>query len=180
MATRTSGIDITFRGKWIGYVQPITEEQKEYIEKLKAVLNHKVWSLVVGGTPGNGKSYLAQIAVNTFNDDKFCGGYYISQALLQAELRENGSKAFVKYAKTPFLVIDELSDKPEDWTDYIKTNIENIFVERHRQNLATIVIGNVDLKRLIAMFDLRIRDRLKEGLVMTMKAPSLRKANKEK
>ena len=180
MALRRSGIDDGFKGMWLGTVKPLNSEQAEYVEKLKdVVMQGRHWCLVVGGTKGNGKSYLSQIAVNTYNNDSdnagFAGALYITQPLLEAALRTDGSNAFLKYSSAPVLVLDELSDRPEDWTDYIKTNIENIIVEIHRRNNALVAIGNIDLKRLVRMFELRIRDRLKEGLLMTMKEESLRK-----
>ena len=180
MALRKSGIDEEFKGKWLGNTKPVNAEQAEYIEKLKdVVIQGRHWCLMVGGTKGNGKSYLSQIAVNTYNNDSdgrdFAGALYITQPLLEAELRTDGSKAFMKYSSAPVLVLDELSDRPEDWTDYIKTNIENIIVEIHRRNNALVAIGNIDLNRLAAMFEVRIKDRLKEGLLMTMKEETLRK-----
>jgi len=180
MKLRRSGIDEEFKGKWLGNVKPLNDEQAEYIAKLKdVVMQGKHWCLMVGGTKGNGKSYLSQIAVNTFNNDSdgkgFSGALYITQPLLEAALRTDGSNAFLKYSSAPVLILDELSDRPDDWTEYIKTNIENIIVEIHRRNNALVAIGNIDLKRLVAMFDVRVRDRLKEGLIMTMKEESLRK-----
>jgi len=178
---RTSGIEDTFRGKWIGYANPLTEEQKEYIEKLKAVINRKTWCLVVSGTYGNGKTYLAKIAVNTFNDDGYRGGYYTTQALIQSELRsDTRENTFKRLCGYPLLVIDEMSARPTDWTEFIKTTIESILIERHAQGLLTILIGNVRLEEFVQMFDVRVRDRLKEGLVMVMNGPSLRKAIGEK
>lgn len=177
MALLRSGIDDRFKGKWLGKEKAASDEQETFRFHLRDVMYYrKAWCLLVGGTKGNGKSYMAQVAVNTFNDDDFNGGLYTTQPLLEAELRIDGSRTFLKYANAPFLVMDELSDRPNDWTEYIKTNIESILIERHRQNNPTVIIGNVDLKRMNAMFDVRVRDRLKEGIVFAMTGPSLRRA----
>lgn len=180
MALRRSGIDESFKGKWLGDVEMRTEEQTIYRTMLRDVLLlGDPWCLVVAGTPGNGKSFLAQVAVNTYNNDGFCGGLYTTQPIIQSELKDGdgGSygKTFRKYANAPVLVLDEMSDRPVDWTDYVKTFVENVFIERHRRHLATAAIGNISLDRLVAMFEVRVRDRLKEGRVMVMKEKSLRK-----
>lgn len=177
MAIRKSGIDESFKDKWLGYTEPKNEEQAEYKEKLRKTVNWgDPWCLVVAGGVGNGKSYLAQIAVNTYNDNGFKGGYYTTQALLQDELRNGDKDGLIKwYSNLPLLVIDELSDRPNDWTEFIKTSIESILVERHRQGNRTVLIGNVSLERVKAMFDARVRDRLKEGTYQIMKGRSLRK-----
>ena len=178
MGIRKSGISTDFTGMWLGTTKPKNAEQAEYIAKLSQLVNTgRPWCLVVGGTPGNGKSYLAQIAVNTFNDDRDRGGYYVSQAILQDELRGEREKEHTIrwYCSRPMLVIDEISDSDKDWTEYIKTNIESILIERHRQGLRTVIIGNVTLDRFVAMFSKRVRDRFREGMVQTMTGPSLRR-----
>ena len=177
MALRKSGIDESFKGKWIGMVKTLSDEQKEYKEKLCQIINYgNPWCLVVCGDVGNGKSFLAQVAVNTFNDNGFRGGFYTTQALLQDDLRGGSSDNLIRqYSNYPLLVIDELSDRESDWTAFIKTSIESILVERHRQGNRTILIGNLDFDRLVAMFDVRVRDRLQEGMIQPMVGPSLRR-----
>lgn len=172
---RQSGVADEFTGMWLGKVKPLNEEQEELRLKLRdVVIKGKPWCLVIAGTKGNGKSFWSQVAVNTYNNDGFCGGLYTTQPILQSELRDNGSKAFAKYSKAPVLVIDEISDRPDDWTEFIKTNAENILIERHRNNLRTVLIGNTTIQRMVAMFDVRVRDRLREGTHMVMKEESLR------
>jgi len=163
-------------------VQPRNDEQKTYIERLKKVTLSKdaPWCLIVSGTKGNGKSYIAQVAVNTFNVCRFEGALYTTQPIIQYELWDDSvsnGEIFFKYAYAPMLVIDELSDRPKDWTEFIKTTIENILIERHRLHLKTVLIGNVALKNIGQMFDVRVRDRLKEGLRMVMNEDSMRKEN---
>lgn len=179
MALRKSGIEEEFTDMWLGTVPPKNEEQTEYRLKLRDVaLRGNPWCLVVVGSKGNGKSYYAQIAVNTFNNNGYKGGYYSTQPLMESELRaESKENTYKRYCEYPLLVIDELSDRPNDWTEFIKTNIESILIERHRRKNPTILIGNITLERLMAMFDVRIRDRLKEGLFQIMVGKSLRKVN---
>ena len=129
-----SGFADEFKGKYLGLVKPLTEEQAEYRLKLRdVVIRGNPWCLVVTGTKGNGKSYLAQVAVNTCD-----GGLYTTQPIIENELRGDRMKngdVFFKYATTMVLVLDELSDRPNDWTEAVKTFIENILIERHRRNL---------------------------------------------
>lgn len=162
---------------YLGNVKVKNAEQEEYRQKLRSVVvRGEEWCLVVFGKIGNGKTYMAKVALNTFN--RIYGkGVYVTQPILQSELRdiESSRKAFVKYTTCPLLILDELSDRPSDWTEFVKTSVENIIVERHANRLALVLIGNTDGDRLMAMFDARIRDRLKEGLVMQMKGKSLRK-----
>lgn len=162
---------------YLGNVRPVNAEQEEYRQKLRSVVvRGEEWCLVVFGKIGNGKTYMAKVALNTFNRI-YGNGVYVTQSILQSELRdiESSRKAFVKYTTCPLLILDELSDRPSDWTEFVKTSVENIIVERHANRLAFVLIGNTDGDRLMAMFDARIRDRLKEGLVMQMKGKSLRK-----
>lgn len=171
-----SGINESFRKMRLGTIEVLTDEQEKYRRYLADVFFlRKTWCLVVGGTKGNGKTYIAQVAVATYNSDGSSNAYYITQPLLEAELRTDGSKAFLKYAKCSALVMDELSNRPSDWTEYIKTQIESILIERHAQNLPTAIIGNVALKSMSEMFDVRVRDRLREGITFSMTGPSLRR-----
>lgn len=169
-----SGIADEFKGKYLGMVEPLTDEQAEYRLKLRDVaLRGNPWCLIVSGTKGNGKSYLAQVAVNTYGQ----GALYTTQPIIEGELRgdrEKNGDIFHRYVSAPLLVIDEISDRPNDWTEAVKTFIENILIERHRNRLQTVLIGNIVRTRMVAMFDIRVRDRLREGLVMTMEAESLR------
>ena len=169
-----SGVADEFKGKYLGLVEPLTEEQSEYRLKLRDVaLRGNPWCLIVSGTKGNGKSYLAQVAVNTYGQ----GALYTTQPIIEGELRgdrEKNGDIFHRYVNAPLLVIDEISDRPNDWTEAVKTFIENILIERHRNSLQTVLIGNIDRKRMVVMFDIRVRDRLREGLVMTMEGESLR------
>lgn len=169
-----SGIADEFKGKYLGMVEPLTDEQTEYRMKLRDVaLRGNPWCLIVSGTKGNGKSYLAQVAVNTYGK----GGLYTTQPIIEGELRgdrERNGDIFHRYVTAPLLVIDEMSDRPNDWTEAVKTFIENILIERHRNSLQTVLIGNIVRTRMVAMFDIRVRDRLREGLVMTMQGESLR------
>lgn len=176
-----SGVPAETRKLWLGTVKCLTEEQEEYRRKLHKVIDEgNPWCLVVYGKIGNGKSFFAQVAIATRNDHRFYGAIYTTQPRIQAELwsgdRMNGD-VFKELASASALVIDELSDREKDWTDFIKTNIENILVERHSRKLPTVLIGNVTKDRMVKMFDKRIRDRLKEGLEMEMKGSSLRKEN---
>ena len=162
---------------YLGNVRVMNEEQEEYRQKLRSVVvRGEAWCLMVFGRVGNGKTYLAKVALNTFN--RICGGgVYTTQPILQSEFRDVDSsrKAFVRYTTCPLLILDELSDRPSDWTEFVKTSVENIMVERHARQLPLVLIGNTNGRRLTAMFDARIQDRLKEGLVMQMKGDSLRK-----
>ena len=171
-----SGINESFRELRLGTIKALTEEQEQYRCYLRDVFFlHKTWCLVVGGTKGNGKSYMAEVTIATYNCDGFADAYYVTQPLLEAELRMDGAKAFLKYARCPAMIIDELSDRSSDWTEYIKTQIESILIERHGQNLATAIIGNVSLKRMGEMFDVRVKDRFREGITFSMTGPSLRR-----
>lgn len=175
-----SGLTDEMRKKWIGTVPTLNAEQEEYKGKLRdVVILGKTWCLTVFGSIGNGKTYLSQVAINTFNNGRFEGGIYTTQPIIQSELKDGKTsqgEVFKKYSSAPCLVIDEISDRPNDWTDYVKTAIENILIERHAQHLRTVLIGNIEGKRLLEMFDARVRDRLSEGLVMQMKGESLRRS----
>ena len=171
-----SGINDSFRKLRLGTTKALTDEQEQYRHYLADVFFlHKAWCLIVGGTKGNGKTYMAQVAVATYNSEGSTNAYYITQPLLEAELRMDGSKTFLKYAKCSALIIDELSDRQSDWTEYIKTQIESILIERHAQNLPTVIIGNVGLDRMNKMFDVRVKDRLREGIIFSMTGKSLRR-----
>lgn len=165
-----------FKYKRLGLVKTLTEEQVEYRIKLRdVVLRRDPWCLIVAGTKGNGKSYLAQVAINTLDRGE---GLYTTQPLIENEIRgdkEKNGDIFYKYITAQALVVDELSDRPNDWTEAVKTFVENILIERHRNGLPTVLIGNVTAQRIVAMFDVRIRDRLQEGLTMVMTAKSLRR-----
>lgn len=178
MERMSSGVAPALKNVLLHRVEPFNAEQAKYRMKLVEVaLHHKVWCLVVVGGKGNGKSYMAQAAVNSFNADS-PGGLYTTQPEIQAELwddsRSNGA-VYRKYTEAPLLVIDEISDRPKDWTEFVKTNVENILIERHRLSRPTVLIGNIDMKRVAAMFDARVRDRLREGLVMQMRGETLRR-----
>lgn len=162
----------------LGTVETRSREQGEYLEILKAVvMRGEAWCLVVSGKFGNGKTYLAEAAVNSFNDVFGGGAIYTTQPDIQAELRGGNNKDsyYRKLCSAPVLVIDEVSDRPTDWTEFIKTNIENVLIKRHADNLRTVLIGNVDMKRMKDMFDQRVLDRLREGLHKTMNGQSLRR-----
>ena len=162
----------------LGTITPVNKEQEEYRLKLRdVVILHKAWCLVVSGTFGNGKTYIAKAAVNSTKD---IGSHYTTQPNIQIELRSGNSDYYKYLCNVPVLVIDEMSDRTTDWTDFIKTNIENILIERHSHLRSTVIIGNVDADRFVAMFDARVRDRLKEGLSMIMNGDSLRRAYAEK
>lgn len=159
--------------EYLGNITPLTKEQEEYRLKLRDVLlRGEVWCLVVSGKYGNGKTYLAESAVYTAAD---MGSLYTTQPIIQAELRSGNSDYYKSLCEVRALVIDEMSDRPSDWTDFIKTSIENILIERHSHHRPTVLIGNVDAERFIKMFDIRVRDRLKEGLSMIMNGESLRR-----
>ena len=179
MKKHPSGLPAEMRKLWIGTVVTLNGEQEEYRQKLRdVVILGKAWCLTVFGSVGNGKTYLSQIAVNTFNNGHFEGGVYTTQPIIQSELKDGRTsqgEVFKRYSSLPCLVIDEISDRPNDWTEYVKTAIENILIERHAQHLRTVLIGNIDGKRLQMMFDARVRDRLNEGIVMQMKGDSLRR-----
>lgn len=162
---------------YLGNVKVKNDEQEEYRQKLRSVaVRGEAWCLVVFGKVGNGKTHLAKVALATFNRIHG-GGIYVTQPVLQDEFRAGSDNVnpFKRYANAPMLVLDELSDRGNDWTEFVKTSVESILVERHRNSLPTVLIGNTDGQRLLAMFDIRIRDRLKEGLVMQMKGDSLRR-----
>ena len=175
--TMVSGVEAELEGIYLKDVKFRSDEQKEYTYKLRdVVLNKKAWCLIVTGTKGNGKSYLSKVAVNTFNHGGLA--YYTTQPMISSDLwDENVSNGavFKKLTSATVLVIDEMSDRPNDWTEFVKINIENILIERHRLGKATVLIGNVDMPRIRSMFDIRVRDRLKEGLIMVMNGESLRK-----
>lgn len=174
-----SGLTPDFRKLYLGTIQCLTDEQTAYRLKLRdVVLQGKYWSLVVYGPCGNGKTYLAKVAINTFNDGGFDGGIYTTQARIQAELwddKQSNGDVFKRFASTRALVIDEISERPSDWTPFIKTTIENILIERHSRFLPTVLIGNLTKERLSEMFDTRVKDRLKEGLFKCMTGQSLRR-----
>ena len=162
---------------YLGTVKTLNKEQEEYRLKLRdVVVCHDAWCLVVSGSYGNGKTYLAKVAYNTSRD---IGSHYTTQPRIQTELRSGNSDYYKYLCNVAVLIIDEMSDRPTDWTDFIKTNIENILIERHANNRATVIIGNVDADRFVAMFDARVRDRLKEGLSMIMNGDSLRRPHAE-
>lgn len=173
-----TGISSEFEALDLNNVVPRNNEQKDYIEKLIAVvMRRNPWVLVVTGQKGNGKSFLAQVAVNTFDKYKFKGGLYTTQPILQSELRSDRTYSgdiFDKYAYAPLLVLDEISDRPNDWTETVKVAVENILIERHRLHKPTVLIGNVDKRRIADMFDVRVKDRLKEGLYKVMNEESMR------
>ncbi len=180
MTKHPSGLPADIRRFLLGDLKPWSDEQAEYRIKLRDVLfMRKAWCLTVFGSIGNGKSHLAKVAVNTFNDRGYKGGIYTTQPRIQAELKGDGMRVgdvFQKYATAKCLVIDEMSDRPNDWTEFVKTSVENILVERHSMELPTVIIGNLDGPRLLGMFDERVKDRLNEGLVMQMKHESFRRA----
>lgn len=161
----------------LGYITPQSEEQKTYLETIRDVVMYgKPWALVVIGKFGNGKTYIAKAAVNSYP----YGSHYTTQSNIQTELR-GGDRDYYKYlCNVPVLVIDELSDRPSDWTDFVKTNFENILIERHSKGNRTVLIGNMTADRLVEMFDARVRDRLKEGKLMIMNGESLRRPYAEK
>jgi DNA replication protein DnaC len=159
---------------YLGTITPLSEEQEEYRQKLRSVfIEGKAWCIVVSGSYGNGKTYIAKAALNCVTE---YGAHYTTQPIVQAKLR-NGEKDYYTYlCEVSNLVIDEMSDRPTDWTEFVKTNIENILIERHAHNRRTAIIGNIDAERFAAMFDARVRDRLKEGVSMIMNGESLRRA----
>lgn len=174
-----SGIADEYADKYLGLEKPLTKEQDEYRMKLRdVVINGTEWCLVCIGSKGNGKSHYAQVAVNTYNRVVERGALYVTQPQIQNELwsdREKNGDIYRRYVTAPVLIIDELSDRKSDWTEFVKTSIENILIERHRHFRRTVLIGNLDKARFSAMFDVRVRDRLKEGLFMFMTGESLRK-----
>ena len=178
-----SGIAEEYANKYLGLEKPLTPEQDEYRRNLRdVVINGKAWCLICIGSKGNGKSHYGQIAVNTYNRAVERGALYVTQPQIQNELwsdREKNGDIYRRYVNAPVLVIDELSDRKSDWTEFVKTSIENILIERHRNYRRTVLIGNLDKTRFGLMFDTRVRDRFKEGIFMTMTGESLRKKNNE-
>lgn len=171
-----SGLAPTKKVPILSQVKCLTQEQSEYATKLNDVIvKQQHWCLLVYGKIGTGKTYLAQVAIRTFNGRRFDGGVYTTMARIQAEIMadsKSASDAFKRLSATPALVIDELCD---DWTPYLKKTIQSILVERHERELSTVLIGNLDDERVENMFDARVLDRAKEGLVQVMRGSSLRR-----
>lgn len=174
------GIPRIYWGEYVDEVTPMNDEQAEYITKLVALERGKIWSLVVLGTVGNGKTRLASDLCSLHEYYHPYETLYTTQERLTDECRatfsaeSTTSEATVirKYQTASLLVIDEITTR--NWTDYTKNLIQRICSYRHEQNLRTLIIGNLDVQTFKQMFDPHIISRFREGDTHIMTAPDMR------
>ncbi len=181
-----SGVPKNYRDYLVSDIETKNADQERFISLLKELYQGRIWSVLVLGTVGNGKTTIACSAVNHWNythvffDEE--PAYYKTQASLTMEYKETfrpeaertESQVFNLYAKKArLLVIDELN--PNEWSEFNKSLIQKILVERHANKKRTVIIGNLTEKDLRNMFDPHILSRLREGGSMYMTSPDLRK-----
>jgi DNA replication protein DnaC len=180
----TAGIPREHYGHILSEVVPRNEEQKKLIEMCMALLKDtqakKRRTLVILGTVGNGKSYIACSTLQSYLNCYPWEARYITQERLVGECKEsfeNGgseNKVIRKYAgrDTKVLVIDELTTR--GWTEYAKNIVQRILSERHDNVVSTILIGNLDTETFKTMFDEHIISRLRIGDTIIMEAKDMR------
>lgn len=174
------GIPRIYWSEYLDEVEPVNEEQTEYIEKLMELFRGKYWSMVVLGTVGNGKTRLASDLCSLWEYYHPFETKYTTQERLTDECRATFSEDSVKseanvirqYMTTGLLVIDEITTR--NWTDYTKNLVQRIVSYRHEQRLRTLIIGNLDTQTFKQMFDPHILSRFREGQTHVMTAPDMR------
>lgn len=182
---KSAGIPKEHFGHILSEIEPRNDEQKKLIELCKNLLketqNHKRRTLVVLGTVGNGKSYIACSALQSYLNCYPWTARYVTQEQLVGECKESmnsgGSenKVIRRYASrdTKILVIDELTTR--GWTEYAKNIVQRVLSERHDNVVSTILIGNLDTVKFREMFDEHILSRLRLGDTIIMEAEDMRK-----
>lgn len=180
----TAGIPREHYGHILSEVEPRNDEQKKLKELclnlLRETQEKKRRTLVVLGTVGNGKSYIACSALQSYLNCYPWEARYVTQEKLVGECKEsfeNGgseNKIIRKYAgrDTKVLVIDELTTR--GWTEYAKNVVQRIISERHDNVVSTILIGNLDTETFKTMFDDHILSRLRLGDTIIMEAEDMR------
>ena len=180
-----AGIPREHYGHILSEVVPRNDEQKKLIELcmtlLRTTQDKKRRTLVVLGTVGNGKSYIACSALQSYLNCYPWEARYVTQEKLVGECKESfdgGSsenKVIRKYAgrNTKVLVVDELTTR--GWTEYAKNIVERVLSERHDNVVSTILIGNLDTETFKGMFDAHILSRLRLGDTIIMEAEDMRK-----
>ena len=179
-----AGIPREHYGHILSEVLPRNDEQKKLIELcmtlLKVTQDKKRRTLVVLGTVGNGKSYIACSALQSYLNCYPWQARYVTQEKLVGECKESfeggssESKVIRKYAgrDTKVLVIDELTTR--GWTEYAKNIVQRVLSERHDNVVSTILIGNLDTETFKSMFDEHILSRLRLGDTIIMEAEDMR------
>ena len=180
-----AGIPREHYGHILSEIEPRNDEQKKLIELcttlLKETQNKKRRTLVVLGTVGNGKSYIACSALQSYLNCYPWEARYVTQEKLVSECKDSfeggksESKVIGKYSgrDTKVLVIDELTTR--GWTEYAKNIVERVLSERHDNVVSTILIGNLDTETFKNMFDEHILSRLRLGDTIIMEAEDMRK-----
>lgn len=173
------GIPRIYWKEYLDEIQPLNEEQNEYIDKLTKLLHGGFWSLCVLGTVGNGKTRLACALCSLYEySHPYTVKYTTQEALVdecKASFSDDGRSELDvvrRYSTCRLLVLDELTQR--GWTDYAKNVVQRILSFRHAQRLRTVVIGNLDVQTFKTMFDDHILSRFREGRTQLMTAPDMR------
>ncbi len=180
-----AGIPREHYGHILSEIVPRNDEQKKLcdlcLNLLRVTQDKKRRTLVVLGTVGNGKSYIACSALQSYLNCHPWEARYTTQENLISECKESfekgssESKVVRKYSgrDTKVLVIDELTTR--GWTEYAKNIVERVLSERHDNVVSTILIGNLDTETFKSMFDEHILSRLRLGDTIIMEAEDMRK-----
>lgn len=164
-----------FQGKTFEDYRATTDVQRDCLERCREYARNFPGHaeagrcVVMTGKPGTGKTHLATAIAGTVVVAHGATAVYRSVSTIlqfikgsydsKAEYTE--ADAFAALVEPDLLIIDEVgATKP---TEYELATLFNVINSRYEQQLPTIVISNIDAKKLAEVLGDRSVDRLREG-----------------
>lgn len=165
-------------------VEPRNVEQSKYKDLLSQLEDGTSKTVLVCGTQGNGKTFIACSLLNSYLRKAIIEAKsipcYVTQSELNMRFRsamhENGTSEFQifnKFTDYPLLVIDEIGRSKN--SEYNLENLEAIISKRYAWKRPTILISNETAEQIRSLFDKHILDRLATGGTIEMHDKSMRR-----
>ncbi len=135
------------------------------------------WSLVFLGNPGNGKSVAAAFLAKQWISRAGVDSVEWLRAQEVATLSAYGREAQdlkARARRVKLLVIDDYGDESESapW----KAWLGDVLGARYAAEARTVITSNLDAETFKARVGLRLTDRFREGAVIGITSPSMRKS----